>query len=213
PASVAEKSPRMLRPPGARMIIPASRAGAAASTAASAPMASSRRDAPGLRYSAHALSRGKWARSRTSTSAPALASCQATAAPAGPPPTTTTRPPLTAGRSWNESPVEDPVQKEKRSLDVPAELVGEAENHLRRRGEADRQRARAGDVPSGRRPTARRHQFVGDAGGEVVGDQPTLRGAVGGEGPGGLHAEHVSQRIGGQRTTEPASDDRRVLLG
>src|SRR5438876_4088388 len=53
-------------------------------------MSARMRDACGLRYSAHTLSRGNLARSRTSTSTPSRPSAQAVEAPAGPPPTTMT---------------------------------------------------------------------------------------------------------------------------
>lgn len=62
-------------------------------------MSLSMRDAWGLRYSAQGLSRGNRSRSMMTTFAPALASANAVAAPAGPPPATMTSASLTPGRA------------------------------------------------------------------------------------------------------------------
>src|SRR6266550_2617552 len=82
----------MAAPQGATTFIPYSLACAAPSTASriSPPSRSRISVVAGLRYSEQALSRGKRARSTSSTDAPARASSKAVVAPAGPAPTTTT---------------------------------------------------------------------------------------------------------------------------
>src|SRR5438093_1026972 len=82
----------MAAPQGATTFIPYSFACAAPSTASrmSPPSRSRIPVVAGLRYSEQALSRGKRARSMSSTDAPARASSKAVVAPAGPAPTTTT---------------------------------------------------------------------------------------------------------------------------
>src|SRR5450759_878461 len=83
-------------PLGARILIPARCPGLVRSISSSTFMSERILDACGLRYSAQILSRGNFARSRTSTSTPSRASAHAVAAPAGPPPTTMT----SASRCW-----------------------------------------------------------------------------------------------------------------
>src|SRR6266566_2043070 len=84
--------PHMATPQGATTFIPYSLACAAPSTASRMPPPSRSRISvvAGLKYSEHALSRGKRARSMSRTEAPARASSKAVVAPAGPAPTTTT---------------------------------------------------------------------------------------------------------------------------
>src|SRR2546426_868946 len=84
--------PHMAAPQGATTFIPYSLACAAPSTASRMPPPSRSRISvvAGLKYSEHALSRGKRARSTSRTDAPARASSNAVVAPAGPAPTTTT---------------------------------------------------------------------------------------------------------------------------
>src|SRR4029077_1984082 len=84
--------PHMAAPQGATTFIPYSLACAAPSTASRMPPPSRSRISvvAGLKYSEHALSRGKRARSTSRTDAPARASSKAVVAPAGPAPTTTT---------------------------------------------------------------------------------------------------------------------------
>src|SRR5437762_2410551 len=84
--------PHMVAPQGATTFIPYSLACAAPSTASRMPPPSRSRISvvAGLKYSEHALSRGKRARSMSRTEAPARASSKAVVAPAGPAPTTTT---------------------------------------------------------------------------------------------------------------------------
>src|SRR5207247_698985 len=82
--------PHMVAPQGATTFIPYSLACAAPSTASRMPPPSRSRISvvAGLKYSEHALSRGKRARSMSRTDAPARASSKAVVAPAGPAPTT-----------------------------------------------------------------------------------------------------------------------------
>ena len=86
----ATNSPWIVAPFGACTRIPVSCAAPELSTASSAPISARMRDACGLMYSEHGLSRGKRARSSTSTSSPARAMKYAADDPAGPPPTMTT---------------------------------------------------------------------------------------------------------------------------
>src|SRR5688572_1612537 len=78
----------MVAPLGACTRIPVSCAAPELSTALNAPISSRIREACGLMYSEHGLSRGNWARSRIITSRPARAMKYAADDPAGPPPTT-----------------------------------------------------------------------------------------------------------------------------
>src|SRR5687767_5745260 len=78
----------MVAPLGACTRIPVSCAAPEPSTALNAPISSRIREACGLMYSEHGLSRGNWARSRIITSRPARAMKYAADDPAGPPPTT-----------------------------------------------------------------------------------------------------------------------------
>src|SRR2546427_442805 len=82
----------MAAPQGATTFMPYSLACAAPSTASriSLPSRSRISVVAGLRYSEHALWRGKRARSTSGPAAPARASSNAAVAPAGPAPTTTT---------------------------------------------------------------------------------------------------------------------------
>ena len=82
--------PSKVTPSPACTRMPASVAIGAPASASSAPMSCSIRVACGLRYSAHALDRGKRARSTINVSTPFFASVHAVAEPAGPPPTTIT---------------------------------------------------------------------------------------------------------------------------
>src|SRR5437667_85727 len=84
--------PYMAAPQGATTFIPYSLACAAPSTASRMPPPTRSKISvvAGLKYSEHALSRGKRARSMSRTEAPARASSKAVVAPAGPAPTTTT---------------------------------------------------------------------------------------------------------------------------